>query len=431
MAWSLHTHTHTHIHTHIHTHTHTHTHTPGPLIGRIVDLHGARSALLVSQLASVITYLLILISSNTTILFVSQLPTLLQHPYLSGQACVSIISSSEERARLLGHLSISYGLGFVLGPWLGGVLARVVGYSGVAVVAALLTLVALPMNLLLMPVLKPGSKGGRDYDGNLVSDDVVDPLLPRGGGSSNSNNDNNFNNYSFNNNNNNNSSSNNNFSSSSSSSSNGSAGSLAEHIRGIWIVMRRRDLQPWLLLNLPLGLAMILCMTGVEVSSSAYFNLNEASYGLAMSFMGIASTVSNLFVVGWIVATFDKRTVILSMISLLTFALACLPLASSLTTLLMAIIPISLSMSVLRIVIISFMTNAIPIEERGTAIGISHSVGAFCGVISPVLAGYLYQSFGFQAISAVAVLFTSAALLHAYRITAGVVIKEEKLQKKA
>lgn len=100
----------------------------GSLIsGALVDRFGWNAALSLSLAASALSYGMIAVPwGGSTLLFLAQLPTVAQHAVLAVRAFVSLRAPEEFRAVWLGYVSVAYGVGFTVGPFLGGVLS---GYS--------------------------------------------------------------------------------------------------------------------------------------------------------------------------------------------------------------------------------------------------------------------------------------------------------------
>merc|ERR1711872_1139661 len=92
----------------------------GPVYGRLGDLFGERTALIVAFSSSVVTYLLTGVSYSIPILFLSRLPSVFLHVMQGSQMVVTTLSGEKERAAALARLGFSYGVGMVIGPTLGG-----------------------------------------------------------------------------------------------------------------------------------------------------------------------------------------------------------------------------------------------------------------------------------------------------------------------
>jgi len=98
----------------------------GSLIsGYLVDKFGAHFVLILSIAASLLSYGLTAAATSVEWLALAQLPTVLQHAVLAGRALVSIRAADADRAVLLGYVGVAYGVGFILGPVIGGQLASV------------------------------------------------------------------------------------------------------------------------------------------------------------------------------------------------------------------------------------------------------------------------------------------------------------------
>ena len=83
-----------------------------------------------------------------------RVPTLFQHAILAARTIVTDLTDGAERARYLGYVGMSYGVGFALGPWLGGW----VGERSVRAPAVAATLGS-AASLLLTWALIPGGEG--------------------------------------------------------------------------------------------------------------------------------------------------------------------------------------------------------------------------------------------------------------------------------
>ncbi len=92
-----------------------------PILGRLSDHAGRRPILLFSLAASAIGYMIWGMSSSLTVLFISRLVQGAGNANIPvAQAYVSDVTTAENRAKGMGLIGAAFGLGFVLGPALGG-----------------------------------------------------------------------------------------------------------------------------------------------------------------------------------------------------------------------------------------------------------------------------------------------------------------------
>jgi len=110
-----------------------------PLLGRLSDRIGRRPILLVSITGSVAAYLLFAAAPNFAVLLVARsLAGVAAANYAIAQAYMADVSPPAERAKAMGLVGAAFGLGFVLGPALGGILSHL-GTRAVPLTAALLS----------------------------------------------------------------------------------------------------------------------------------------------------------------------------------------------------------------------------------------------------------------------------------------------------
>jgi multidrug resistance protein len=96
-----------------------------PLLGRLSDRVGRRPVLLVSIAGSVAAYLLFAAAGSFAMLVLARtLSGVAAANYAIAQAYVADVSSREDRSRAMGLIGAAFGIGFVLGPALGGLLAH-------------------------------------------------------------------------------------------------------------------------------------------------------------------------------------------------------------------------------------------------------------------------------------------------------------------
>jgi DHA1 family tetracycline resistance protein-like MFS transporter len=95
----------------------------GPILGRLSDRYGRRPLLVFSQAGTALSFLILGLSRDfTTMLLARMLDGASGGNILVAQAYVADVTAPEDRARGMGLIGMAFGLGFVLGPLLGGLL---------------------------------------------------------------------------------------------------------------------------------------------------------------------------------------------------------------------------------------------------------------------------------------------------------------------
>jgi len=115
-----------------------------PVWGSLSDQVGRRPILMVSLMGSVIGYLLFAAANSVAMLFASRLLAGIAAANISvAQAYLADITPPSERAGAMGLVGAAFGVGFVLGPALGGLLGRLGGSHAVGFGAAMFSALAL------------------------------------------------------------------------------------------------------------------------------------------------------------------------------------------------------------------------------------------------------------------------------------------------
>ncbi|MBE8221257.1 MAG: TCR/Tet family MFS transporter [Bdellovibrionales bacterium] len=92
-----------------------------PVWGRLSDKYGRRPFLLLSLFGSVLAHTLFAVSTTYTFLFIARaLAGFFGASISSAMAYIADISDAKDRTKRMGFIGAAFGLGFVLGPALGG-----------------------------------------------------------------------------------------------------------------------------------------------------------------------------------------------------------------------------------------------------------------------------------------------------------------------
>ncbi|OIO55182.1 MAG: hypothetical protein COX57_10645 [Alphaproteobacteria bacterium CG_4_10_14_0_2_um_filter_63_37] len=115
-----------------------------PLWGRMSDRWGRRPVLLIGLAGSAISYAVYGWAESLMVLFVSRaVAGVMGANIATAQAIVADITPPEKRAAGMGMIGAAFGLGFVMGPALGGVLSQWGGIAAAPLTAAVLSAVNL------------------------------------------------------------------------------------------------------------------------------------------------------------------------------------------------------------------------------------------------------------------------------------------------
>jgi len=97
-----------------------------PLWGRLSDRAGRRQVILITLLGSCVSAFMIGIAHTLVLLFVARIINGVSGAsYAAAQAYVADITTDESRARGMGLIGAAFGIGFIIGPAIGGLLSLV------------------------------------------------------------------------------------------------------------------------------------------------------------------------------------------------------------------------------------------------------------------------------------------------------------------
>lgn len=324
----------------------------GPIIGRVIDMKGPRFAMVLSHFSGGASYFLLSFANTVPLLFLSRVPTLGMHALHAAQAYVTLLSDDTSRAKALGRLSLSYGVGFILGPLLGGTLSSYFGHYGTAFFSGLLSIFTIGFTLLL-PDLHANVEhtAAKPKNSNQFSWGEIFRLLSN------------------------------------------------PTVRGLLIVKAFAAM----------GISVF--NSNFSLTAQQVFNVDAQTNGYIMSFVGVLTVLVNALFVGWITSIFAETVVIRGALVVLTGSLLFMSQVLDLKFLLAGLVPLCFSGTALSTVVTSALTKAVATADVGTIIGLDMAAGSACRVLAPTIAGYLFASFGYPSIGIVGALMSSTALL--------------------
>src|SRR5574339_556714 len=122
-----------------------------PVLGELSDRWGRRPVLILSLIGTAISFAMLAVAGSLTMLFAARIVDGLSGGNITtARAYIADVSTEENRAKAYGFLGAAFGLGFILGPALGGAFSHI-SYTAPIWVAVAVTLVATVMAWLWLP----------------------------------------------------------------------------------------------------------------------------------------------------------------------------------------------------------------------------------------------------------------------------------------
>jgi MFS transporter, DHA1 family, tetracycline resistance protein len=158
-----------------------------PVIGKLSDQYGRKPLLLYSQAGTCAGFIVLAFSNSLWMVFLGRMLDGLSAGNLSiAQAYISDNTAPENRTKAFGIIGIAFGIGFMGGPWLGGVLGKQALHlpflvsaclSGVAMLTTYFLLPGAPPPQEVKPELGPGGRRPSAFDWKTYAEYFGRPAL--------------------------------------------------------------------------------------------------------------------------------------------------------------------------------------------------------------------------------------------------------------
>lgn len=307
-----------------------------PVLGRLSDRYGRRPMLLISIAGTVAGFLILGFANTLWMLFLARIIDGITAGNISiAQAYISDVTDEKNRAKGLGLIGAAFGLGFIIGPAIGGALSQI-SYAAPAFAAAGLA----ALNWLMVAFWLPESLSLEKRREIIQSRRAT--LSPG----------------------------------------------------GLVAALRRPIVGPLLHTRFFFGLSFSIFQSIFALYALERFNLGAVQTGYILAYVGVLSVFTQGFLIGRLTGRYSENVLIFAASGLMTVGLLSWALAPSVGVLLVALLPTALAGGVLNTVINSAITKAIPPYEIGGMLGFSASLESLTRVVSPSLGGLLLDLVG-------------------------------------
>lgn len=332
----------------------------GPIFGRFGDLKGSKSALLLAFAACILSYTILGLAQSVFMLFLSRLPSLCMHAMQGAQMVITDTSDTKTRSEKLGKLGISYGIGMVIGPTLGGQTVKYAGEQAAAYVSALGSMLAFFLIYMFLP------KYNKDSNEKL------------------------------------------------SSSNDNAKGSLFDLSHIIRISSHSAQARTLLMVKSISGVPIGILHSMFSVLAINHFNLSAEVNGYLLSYVGVVSMISQGLIVGRISSLgFGEWTIIKGSIFFICLSyLLLLTTVYGVLTFCVALLPMIVAGALFSTVLNGMLTKSVAPHDTGTMLGISMAVNSMIRIVGPTLGGIMLGKFGFPSFGIIGLLFNVPLLLY-------------------
>lgn len=307
-----------------------------PILGRLSDKYGRRPVFLISIFGTFIGFLILGFANSLWWLFASRILSGLTAGNISvAQAYIADVTDEKNRARGMGMIGAAFGIGFILGPAIGGTLS-VYGFAVPAFVAAGLTFI----NLLAVFFWLPESLT-EERRAELASQKKADV----------------------------------------------SFGAL-------FAALQRPLVGPLLWVRFGFAVAFNSFQTVFPLYVLYKFDLNAQQTGYILAYLGVVLVIMQGGVIGPLSERFKESNLL---VIFLTFALVGMigwAVTPSVTLLLVAMFPMAVGAGSFNALINSAISKSVTREEIGGMLGLGAGLESSTRVVMPALASYLLGAYG-------------------------------------
>jgi len=310
-----------------------------PVWGRYSDRYGRRPALMITVTGAAIGYILFGLADSLTILFLSRILAGFMGGNISvAQAYIADVTNVKDRAKGLGLVGAAFGLGFIVGPAIGGALSQW-GYDIPAYAAALLDI----LNLIAIYFWLPESLTIEQMSANTKSHE---PKF-----------------------------------------------SLTELKQALTKPLVGALLNSQFIFSL----AFAMFTTVFALFAQHRLNLDARSTGYILAYIGILIVIVQGGLIGKLTASFSEGFLLFWSTAIMALTLLAWAFVYHIWILLIVLMPMALASGVFRTVVNSSLSKAVSKEEIGGTMGISFSIDSLTRIIAPTAGGFILARYGSSA----------------------------------
>ncbi len=302
-----------------------------PFLGALSDRIGRRPVLIISQIGTVLSFVLLGFANGLPLLFAARILDGISGGNIStAQAYISDITDEEGRAKAFGLIGAAFGLGFILGPAIGGILSQGTNYHVPAFVAAAISLLSLLLTVFVLPESLPPEKRNTYRRPRIVDTTALRRALGY------------------------------------------------------------EQLGLLLLIFFVFNLAQAGFQGLFALFNQREFGFGARETGYVLAYVGMLAVLVQGGI-GPIVRRFGERRTLQTGLVIGALGLLAAGFASAWLVLLVALFPVALGLGVATPTANSLITRESPAHERGQVLGIGQSFAALARVVGPLLAGWAFN----------------------------------------
>jgi MFS family permease len=309
----------------------------GPIFGRWSDTIGRKPLLLVSQVGTCLSFILLAFAPNMTWVFLARILDGVTAGNISlAQAAISDVTAPHERGKAFGKVGVAFGVGFLIGPALSGFLSRF-GYAVPILTGAALSGLSILATILLLPADR--TKTAKAQSGAPIK--LID----------------------------------------------------LKQYAGFFNVpgLRLRLVQLFTFI-----LAFSMYTSGIALFAGRRLEINGKMFGPSdvayiLAYGGLLGILIQGFMMGRLIKRFGELTLVKFGFIALAIGMLVLSIANGLIVALLAATFTALGHGTLRPILNSLVSQSVGPQEQGAVLGLSQSLQSMAQILAPLIGGWLIE----------------------------------------
>ncbi|MGE5400802.1 MAG: MFS transporter [Ignavibacteriales bacterium] len=309
-----------------------------PILGKISDKYGRRPVILLSLMSTVTSYIIFSFSNSFLLLLISRILGGFGGSNIAvAQAYIADITPKEERSKGMGIIGMAFGLGFVFGPMIGGILSKY-GYPFTGFASAGFSSIALIFAFLFLKETIDVSKTRKQPFKNRKIFDLE---------------------YTYK-------------------------------------TLKHPDVGLLILLFFVITFSGANIYGTFALLGYKIYHMSNQQIGYQFGIMGVVGAIIQGGFIRMLTEKYSEKALILAGAFIMIFGLGLLPYGGNFLGLAIVISVLAIGSGIIQPVVLSMISKYSSEHEQGTILGLNQSLSALARVLGPLWGGFAFEFIGYQ-----------------------------------
>ena len=311
-----------------------------PVLGKLSDKHGRKPVIVVCLLLNALGYIIFSFTNSFLLLLLSRVVAGVGGSSIGvAQAYIADVTTRENRAKGMGLIGSAFGLGFVFGPLIGGLLSHL-GYAFTGYVAAGFSLSAFVLTIINLPESLNKSQDASTDRPEIRKRQLFD-------------------------------------------------------IQGMRQILLKPELSILIFLFFVLTFSFANIYGTFALLGIKVYGFTDMQNGYMFGIVGLSSAIVQGVLIGHINKLFSKKYILIISSFLIMVTLALIPYAGSFLGLAIVSIFLSYGTGTFQPTILSLISEVASDKEQGMTLGLNQSLSSFARVLGPLWGGFAFEFLGY------------------------------------